>query len=187
MDAERRYYSIGEMCDAFGVTARALRFYEDEELIAPERRGTTRLYTDRDRAPPDLDPARQVGRVQPQRHPRAARPLRRRRPAAHADAGDARPLPRADRRAPAPEARHRRHHRRARGVLRLPRRTPRPEGQADDADLHRAGARNALHPRRCAGDRPLFEPAGLRQRHPRPDRRRSSRRAASSARKCCRR
>jgi len=50
MDAERRFYSIGEMCDAFGVTARALRFYEDEELIAPERRGTTRLYTDCDRA-----------------------------------------------------------------------------------------------------------------------------------------
>jgi DNA-binding transcriptional MerR regulator len=50
MDAERRYYSIGEMCDAFGVTARALRFYEDEKLIAPERRGTARLYTDRDRA-----------------------------------------------------------------------------------------------------------------------------------------
>jgi DNA-binding transcriptional MerR regulator len=50
MDAERRYYSIGEMCDSFGVTARALRFYEDEGLIAPERRGTTRLYTDRDRA-----------------------------------------------------------------------------------------------------------------------------------------
>jgi DNA-binding transcriptional MerR regulator len=50
MDAERRFYSIGEMCDAFGVTARALRFYEDEQLIFPERRGTTRLYTDRDRA-----------------------------------------------------------------------------------------------------------------------------------------
>ena len=50
MDAERRYYSIGEMCEAFGVTARALRFYEYEELIGPERRGTTRLYTDRDRA-----------------------------------------------------------------------------------------------------------------------------------------
>ena len=50
MDAERRFYSIGDMCDAFGVTARALRFYEDEDLIAPERRGTTRLYTDRDRA-----------------------------------------------------------------------------------------------------------------------------------------
>ena len=50
MDAARRLYSIGEMCDEFGVTARALRFYEDEELIAPERRGTARLYSDRDRA-----------------------------------------------------------------------------------------------------------------------------------------
>jgi DNA-binding transcriptional MerR regulator len=50
MDAERRFYSIGEMCGSFGVTARALRFYEDEKLISPERRGTTRLYTDRDRA-----------------------------------------------------------------------------------------------------------------------------------------
>src|ERR1044072_7686684 len=50
MDAERHFYSIGEMCEAFGVTARALRFYEDEKLISPERRGTTRLYTDRDRA-----------------------------------------------------------------------------------------------------------------------------------------
>ena len=50
MYAERRVYSIGELCDEFGVTARALRFYEDEQLIAPERRGTARLYTDRDRA-----------------------------------------------------------------------------------------------------------------------------------------
>ena len=50
MDAERTYYSIGEMCDAFEVTARALRFYEDEKLISPERRGTARLYTERDRA-----------------------------------------------------------------------------------------------------------------------------------------
>ena len=49
MDAERQFYSIGEMCDAFDVTPRALRFYEDEKLISPERRGTARLYTDRDR------------------------------------------------------------------------------------------------------------------------------------------
>jgi len=34
----------------FGVTARALRFYEDEQLIAPERRGTARIYSQRDRA-----------------------------------------------------------------------------------------------------------------------------------------
>ncbi len=44
------HYSIGEMCDEFGVTARALRFYEDEQLISPERRGTQRLYSERDRA-----------------------------------------------------------------------------------------------------------------------------------------
>lgn len=50
MDAERRHYSIGEMCEDFAVTARALRFYEDEKLISPERRGTARLYTERDRA-----------------------------------------------------------------------------------------------------------------------------------------
>ena len=43
-------YAIGELCEAFGVTARALRFYEDEQLIAPERRGTSRFYSDRDRA-----------------------------------------------------------------------------------------------------------------------------------------
>ena len=46
----KTHYSIGEMCDEFGVTGRALRFYEDEALISPERRGTQRLYTDRDRA-----------------------------------------------------------------------------------------------------------------------------------------
>lgn len=46
----RDHYSIGELCEEFGVTGRALRFYEDERLIAPERRGTQRLYSERDRA-----------------------------------------------------------------------------------------------------------------------------------------
>ncbi|WP_205481498.1 MerR family transcriptional regulator [Sphingomonas arenae] len=45
-----RFYSIGELCDEFEVTGRALRFYEDEGLLSPERRGTQRLYSDRDRA-----------------------------------------------------------------------------------------------------------------------------------------
>ena len=49
-DTERSHYSIGEMCEEFAVTARALRFYEDEALIGPERRGTTRLYSERDRS-----------------------------------------------------------------------------------------------------------------------------------------
>ena len=46
----RPHLTIGELCEEFGVTARALRFYEDEALIAPERRGTQRLYSERDRA-----------------------------------------------------------------------------------------------------------------------------------------
>jgi DNA-binding transcriptional MerR regulator len=42
--------TIREMCEAFDVTPRALRFYEAKELLAPIRRGTKRLYTRRDRA-----------------------------------------------------------------------------------------------------------------------------------------
>jgi len=33
----------------FGITPRALRFYEDKGILSPRRRGTTRLYTERDR------------------------------------------------------------------------------------------------------------------------------------------
>ena len=47
---DRHIYSISDLSGEFGVTARALRFYEDEGLIAPVRRGTTRIYTKRDRA-----------------------------------------------------------------------------------------------------------------------------------------
>ena len=50
MESQTAKYPIGELCESFGVTARALRFYEDEQLIAPERRGTSRFYSDRDRA-----------------------------------------------------------------------------------------------------------------------------------------
>ena len=42
--------TIRTMCEAFGVTARALRFYESKELLAPVRIGQKRLYTRRDRA-----------------------------------------------------------------------------------------------------------------------------------------
>ena len=41
---------IREMCAAFDVTPRTLRFYEAKELLAPLRRGQTRLFTRRDRA-----------------------------------------------------------------------------------------------------------------------------------------
>jgi DNA-binding transcriptional MerR regulator len=42
--------TIREMCDAFDVTPRTLRFYEQKELLAPIRQGTRRLFTRRDRA-----------------------------------------------------------------------------------------------------------------------------------------
>ncbi|WP_413717702.1 MerR family transcriptional regulator [Silicimonas sp. MF1-12-2] len=44
------YMSIREMCDAYDVTPRTLRFYESKELLFPVRRGTHRLFTRRDRA-----------------------------------------------------------------------------------------------------------------------------------------
>lgn len=40
---------IGEMAREFGVTLRALRFYEDKGLIQPIRHGATRLYRSADR------------------------------------------------------------------------------------------------------------------------------------------
>lgn len=47
---DREHFSISDLSAEFGVTPRALRFYEDEGLIAPERRGTQRIYSHRDRA-----------------------------------------------------------------------------------------------------------------------------------------
>jgi DNA-binding transcriptional MerR regulator len=40
---------IGDMAKAYGVTLRALRFYEDKGLLSPTRDGATRLYSHRDR------------------------------------------------------------------------------------------------------------------------------------------
>ena len=42
--------TIRQMCEAFDVTARTLRFYESKELLFPIRRGTVRLFTRADRA-----------------------------------------------------------------------------------------------------------------------------------------
>lgn len=47
---DRDTFSISDLCAEFGVTPRALRFYEDEGLICPERRGLQRIYSHRDRA-----------------------------------------------------------------------------------------------------------------------------------------
>ncbi|WP_420850397.1 MerR family transcriptional regulator [Parasedimentitalea marina] len=42
--------NIREMCDAYQVTPRTLRFYEAKELLFPIREGQKRLFTKRDRA-----------------------------------------------------------------------------------------------------------------------------------------
>ncbi len=46
----REQFTISDLSAEFGVTARALRFYEDEGLIAPTRNGLARIYSKRDRA-----------------------------------------------------------------------------------------------------------------------------------------
>ena len=48
-DTQARTWTIGELADEFGVTHRTIRFYEDQGLITPERRGTARVFHPRDR------------------------------------------------------------------------------------------------------------------------------------------
>ena len=45
----QRIYSIAELAREFAITARTIRFYEDEGLIKPKRQGLTRLYSAGDR------------------------------------------------------------------------------------------------------------------------------------------
>ena len=48
--AEGQLYTVTELARELGMTARAIRFYEDKGLISPQRAGTTRVYSARDRA-----------------------------------------------------------------------------------------------------------------------------------------
>jgi DNA-binding transcriptional MerR regulator len=43
-------YSISALAKEFGITTRTIRFYESRGLISPERVGTARRYSKRDRA-----------------------------------------------------------------------------------------------------------------------------------------
>ncbi|MGE3746952.1 MAG: MerR family DNA-binding transcriptional regulator [Sphingomonadaceae bacterium] len=50
-DAQNReQFTISDLTQEFGVTARALRFYEDKGLISPVRQGVARIYSKADRA-----------------------------------------------------------------------------------------------------------------------------------------
>lgn len=48
--ADSRTYTISELAREYGVTPRALRFYEDKDMLHPARDGMTRVYSNRDRA-----------------------------------------------------------------------------------------------------------------------------------------
>ncbi|WP_136255126.1 MerR family transcriptional regulator [Onishia niordana] len=47
--SDKPTYAIGELAEMFEVTPRTIRFYEQEGLLAPERRGQRRIYHDKDR------------------------------------------------------------------------------------------------------------------------------------------
>jgi len=42
-------YSISELSKEFDITTRSIRFYEDQGLITPTRKGQTRIYNQRDK------------------------------------------------------------------------------------------------------------------------------------------
>ncbi len=46
---QKQFYTITELTREFGVSTRTIRFYEDEDLIQPIRRGRTRLFKPSDR------------------------------------------------------------------------------------------------------------------------------------------
>ncbi len=50
MSVSDQTYTITQLAREFGVTARALRFYEDKGLLSPRRDGLARIYSYRDRA-----------------------------------------------------------------------------------------------------------------------------------------
>ncbi len=47
--SDSRTYSISDLAKEFDVTTRAIRFYEDKGMLAPERKGQTRIYSAADR------------------------------------------------------------------------------------------------------------------------------------------
>lgn len=48
--SNQQVFTIRDLAREFCVTARTLRFYEEKELLSPQRQGQERLYSRRDRA-----------------------------------------------------------------------------------------------------------------------------------------
>ncbi|WP_438465479.1 MerR family transcriptional regulator [Marinomonas sp. PE14-40] len=49
MTTQKKSFSISELAAEFGVTTRSIRFYEDQGLMKPERKGQTRIYYSHDK------------------------------------------------------------------------------------------------------------------------------------------
>lgn len=49
MSQLKKTYSISELASEFDVTTRSIRFYEDQGLLKPERKGQTRIYSSKDK------------------------------------------------------------------------------------------------------------------------------------------
>lgn len=47
---EQQLFTVTELAQELGMTARTIRFYEDKKLISPQRAGNTRIFSIRDRA-----------------------------------------------------------------------------------------------------------------------------------------
>lgn len=50
MSDRNRVFGVTELAAEFDLTPQALRFYEEKGLLAPQRAGGRRVFTDRDRA-----------------------------------------------------------------------------------------------------------------------------------------
>ena len=48
-EPSKNTYTITELAHEFGLTPRAIRFYEEAGLLAPQRQGRQRVYSQRDR------------------------------------------------------------------------------------------------------------------------------------------
>ena len=48
-NTQQTTYSISDLSKEFDITTRSIRFYEDQGLLKPKRRGQTRIYSLKDR------------------------------------------------------------------------------------------------------------------------------------------
>jgi DNA-binding transcriptional MerR regulator len=48
-ESKAQTFSISDLSKEFDITTRSIRFYEDQGLLAPTRKGQTRIYNQRDK------------------------------------------------------------------------------------------------------------------------------------------